>query len=438
MRFLNLHYRAVHRILRRCEAVLVDFHNQRLHSVVTKPYGSKAMRLRRAVAIAQLVIDVLSRTGEDSDHPAARVRVGIDSGLALAVSNGRRGHREPLFLGEPANHAAKRSGGGKGTGIYLTHNARGALAYPKVADPDSAPLTADEIERCREAAGLGVSADDIVREWRADLEANPIGGFEFSGHTPPFGNLDFETLSARNSRRQDAASVYADIDGFTDYVSRSVVSDTAAKHVVRALHVLRSELDAVLHADFGGRKVRFVGDCVHGLLAEGTARSTDAEETVTNMTLCAAAMRSSFELALGKLAAVGTDATSLGLAIGFEYGPITATRLGMKGDLVRCSVSRGVLGSEAEQRRCGGDETAIGQRAYKAAANPVRELFGTSRKLSGLRYDPAAPALAGKGDRVAKASVALASGLLKPAAAAADPFTFRNRPAGPAKRDGFA
>ena len=31
LRFLNLHYRAVHRILSRVDAIKVDFHNQRLH-----------------------------------------------------------------------------------------------------------------------------------------------------------------------------------------------------------------------------------------------------------------------------------------------------------------------------------------------------------------------------------------------------------------------
>src|ERR1700719_238950 len=51
LRFLNLHYRAVHRILQREDALFVDFHNQRLHSVVTKPYDSEAERVRKAVAI---------------------------------------------------------------------------------------------------------------------------------------------------------------------------------------------------------------------------------------------------------------------------------------------------------------------------------------------------------------------------------------------------
>lgn len=185
-----------------------------------------------------------------------------------------------------------------------------------------------------------------------DLEKNPIGRFEFSGHTPPFSTLDLEELSVKNSRRQDAATVYADLDGFTAYVSANVNKNDTAKQIVRALHVLRSELDAALHTDFAGRKVRFIGDCVHGLLVEGTAQTTDKEETISNMTLGAAAMRSSFQLSLQKLKDSGTDASSLGLQIGFEYGPMNATRLGMKGELVRCSVSRGVLAAENEQSRC--------------------------------------------------------------------------------------
>ena len=63
----------------------------------------------------------------------------------------------------------------------------------------------------------------------------------------------------KNSRRQDAATLYADIDGFTAYVAKNIASDDNAKHIVRTLNILRSELDAVLHEDFGGRKVRLSG-----------------------------------------------------------------------------------------------------------------------------------------------------------------------------------
>jgi class 3 adenylate cyclase len=403
LRFLNLHYRAVHRILERVEAIRVDFHNQRLHAVVAKPYDGEAARVHRAVALGQLIMDVLRQTGEDADHPAADIRIGIDTGKALAVNNGRRGHREPLFLGEPANYAAKRASGGAATGVFLTNRARAAIGLKAVADVDAIALTKTEIEASQQQAKLGVDAGAVVKEWKEDLANNPIGTFVFSGHTPPFSTLDIETLSVKNSRRQDAATVYADLDGFTAYVGQNIASDNSAKHVVRALHVLRSELNSVLHEDFAGRKVRFIGDCVHGLAAEGTAQTTDAQITVSDMTLCAGAMRSSFKLVIERLAAHGTDASSLGLAIGFEYGPITVTRLGMKGDLVRCSVSRCVLVAEDEQRGCSGRDTAIGQKAFNEGSAAIRALFTSDRKIANLDYDAAVEALAAAGDKTAKA-----------------------------------
>ena len=440
LRFLNLHYRAVHRILQRVDAIFVDFHNQRLHSVVAKPYASDGDRIHKAAAIAQLIIEVLAQTGEDADHPAARVRIGIDAGEALAVNNGRRGHREPLFLGEPANFAANRASGGVTTGIYLTNNARETLGLKLVDDEDATPLAADEISSSQDKAALEVTADDIVKEWNEDLKKNPIGTFGFSCHTPPFRTLDIEQLSVKNSRRQDAVTVFADIDGFTAYVTKNIATDADSKHVIRALHVLRSELDAVLHTDFAGRKVRFIGDCVTGLLVEGTAQTTNAIGTISNMTLCAGGMRSSFNLALPKLKASGVDASGLGLAIGLEYGPMNVTRLGIKGALVRCSVSRGVVAAEREQSRCSGTETAIGSIAHDSANDAVRGVFGNSRKRSGLTYDVVIKELADKNDPGAKAARAMgAAGSLKPATTAVvPPLTFPNRPTAPAKPDGFA
>jgi hypothetical protein len=150
-------------------------------------------------------------------------------------------------------------------------------------------------------------------------------------------------------------------------------------------------------------------------------------------------MRSSFVLAQEKLKANGTDATSMGLQIGFEFGPMTATRLGIKGELVRCSVSRGVIAAEDEQQRCRGDETAIGPIAYELASEAVRTLFGKTRKRAGLNYDTALAELDQKADKAARAAKAFgAAGLLKPAAAPAQPLSFPNRPTGPAKPGGFA
>lgn len=406
LRFLNQHYRAVHRILDESDVVRVDFHNQRLHAVVTKPYGETEERARvaRAVAVAQLVIDVLAETGDKDAHiENAKVRVGIDSGLALAVNNGRKGGREPLFLGSPANQAAKCAGHGKAEGIYLTNAARSILGFDELEGekPKSTPLTRVQIDSCIEDAALGVSKERIINLWHDEQAESPIGEFEFSRPTPPLSDLDFKVLTPGNSRRFVGVSLYADIDGFTQFVDDHI--DDKAEDLVRALHVLRSEMDAVVYSDFKGRRVRFVGDCLHGGLLEGISE-TDEEAVVSAATQCAGALRSSFALSLAHLQAEGVGTGELGLAIGYELGPLSFTRLGIKGSRVRCATGRAVLVSEDAQRGCKGNETAIGEAAYNAGSDAVRLMFSTDRKTQDLDYDAAVEELASSGDRVAKAA----------------------------------
>lgn len=95
----------------------------------------------------------------------------------------------------------------------------------------------------------------------------------------------------------------------------------------------------------------------------------------------------------------------LGLAIGFELGPLAISRLGMKGSLLRCATGRAVLESEAQQGLCDGVETAIGENAYKAASAAIRTVFTDKRKAANLDYAAAVEELAASGDRVAKATL---------------------------------
>lgn len=161
----------------------------------------------------------------------------------------------------------------------MTNNARQVVGWDKVLNVDATAVTASQIVESQEEADLELTVDKVVKDWEADIEKNPIGKFEFYRHTPPFQTLDLELLTPKNSRRQECVSIYADIDNFTAYVAKHIDDDEDAKHVVKTLHVLRSELDAVLHEDFAGKKVRFIGDCIHGILIEGTAQTTEDEET---------------------------------------------------------------------------------------------------------------------------------------------------------------
>lgn len=405
LHFLDQHYRAVKRILEKVDARRVDFHSQRLHSLFTKPYNTEpsaeAKRVQRAVATAQLIIDVLAETGDDNEQiPAAKVRIGIDTGYSLAVNNGRSGYREPLFLGDPANHAAKLASNNNTKGIYLTNVARKVIGLAEKDAPEKSALNAEEIQACEEAANLGVTADEIIEDWRSDLEKNPIGGYQFTRQTPPLSDMDISVLTPANSKRQEMVSLYADIDGFTAYVAQNI-SDNA-EDIVRTMHVLRAELERVVTSDFNGRRVRFIGDCVHGLSCDGTAHTTDEEKSVSESTRLAGALRSSFNLCIERLRAEGYETGDIGLAIGFDLGPVAVTRLGKKGDRIRCAIGRKVLESENRQCICSGTETAIGQAAYDGGSEAVRRLFGKNRKIAYMDYVEATEALAEKGDESAK------------------------------------
>lgn len=180
--------------------------------------------------------------------------------------------------------------------------------------------------------------------------------------------------------------------------------DDNAEDVVRTLAVVREELDHVLTSDFEGRRIRFIGDCIHGLMCEGTAQTTDTVATISDAALCVGALRSSFELALEMLQEEAVETGSLGLAIGFEYGPTATTRLGMKGSRTRCSVSRAVRASEKRQLVCDGTQSAIGEVAYKSASEGVRKLFGANRITSNLDYAEVVEALAASKDATARAA----------------------------------
>lgn len=429
LRFLDQHYRAVQRVLDAVDAKRIDFHNQRLHAIFAKPYNTEEdaekSRIQRAVATAQLMIDVLAQTSDlDEGVPAAKVRVGIDSGRALAVNNGRNGYREPLFLGNPANHAAKLASNSAVEGIYLTNVARSKLGLEESAKPEKVALSAEEIAACQDAASLEITVDAIVKTWKDDLANNPIGSFEFFRHTPPLSTMDIASLTPANSRRQEAVSMYADIDGFTGYVAEHIDENT--EDIVRVLHVVRAELERVLTSEFGGRRARFIGDCVHGLICEGTAHSTDEHASVTTATLLAGALRSSFELCLERLQSAGRSTGTLGLAIGFDFGPVSVTRLGKKGHRVRCAISRNVLESEVQQARCSGTETAIGTSAFDVASDAVRELFGSKRRVADLDYNEAVEALADKGEpsaNVVRDAIAGAPAIIRAESREVQPYT---------------
>jgi class 3 adenylate cyclase len=397
LRFLHLYQRAAHLLFKETDVLKVDFQNERLHFVVYKPYDDEVKRIAIAVAVADLLRQVISTVHDaDADLPAAQMCIGIETGKCLVVTNGTKGDREPLFLGNAANHAAKLLCQ-EGENIFLGQSAwEKVFPSAKIKDP-KIPLSAEQIADCVKKAGVTLKVETLVKKWNEALAEHPLAAFDFSRPTPPLSNLDLDALSPQNSRRLECCSIYADVDEFTKFVSDRLANGDAAT-AVRALHVIRKEMRDVLN-DLGGKKVRYIGDCTCGVIAKGTAYETHGEKTVTAAVLAVAAMRSSFRLIKEHV----TGISDLGLAIGVEYGSQSITRLGVKGSMDVCVAGVAANRSEEVQASCNGEQTALGPKAFAKATDEVKALFPDGKPVSGITYNEVVAALENEGDRTVAA-----------------------------------
>ena len=390
LQFLHLHYSATDRVVEEFEAQRVDYHGPRLHAVLVTPTGDERQRVLRAVAFAVALKETIEAAGRNfgGARLRTRVRIGIDTGRAVAVSSGRGADLEPLFLGSPANYAAKLAEGDR-PGIYLSDRARTVLSEPTLgwAMERSVALAADRQYGFANAGyGQAQSGFDpaptqarvlaAVRALQSDLDlaalTSPEATFRFHRHEPPLKTIDFGELMPSRSIRMGLASVFADLSGFTAYVDACIQGGRVAEMTAN-LHVIRGELAACARDDFGARKVRFIGDCLHGLVAVGTRLATEPTATVDAAVMLAGGLRSSFDLCRGMLPGLGT----MGIAIGSEYGETPISRIGIRGDRsVRCASSKAVSSSEAIQSDLNGRQTALGPVALANASPNVRRLFG--------------------------------------------------------------
>ena len=385
--FLNLHYATADRVIQDLGAIRVDYHGGRLHAVIVEPFGNERERLLEAMRLCNLLEEVATEAVEKYGEKGmgARLRFGIDSGKCVAIGNASiklegigRKENDPLFLGSAANESAKLVEKDDAEGIFLTPRAGQVLNDYFVSSEKSIAFNDDT---------SSVRSNAIFERWDAEItmrqfEKRSPADFNFHHHAPPLSSIQFAKLSASNSIRMDVCSIFADLDGYTAYVD-DCIARGAIREAVRNIQVIRSELGLVLKQDFGGKKVRFIGDCIHGILASGDEQNVNYDDTVKDALLCSGGMRSSFDICQELL----PDTQKLGLAIGIEYGVTPISRIGIQGgQSVRVASAKVVAVSEEEQKRCSGTETAVGHKVYDELKPNIKRYFGDERKARGLDY----------------------------------------------------
>jgi class 3 adenylate cyclase len=375
LRFLNIHYQIWDAVVDGDGAHRVDYHGPRLHAIVSEPANDSREQLRRAIALAVKLAEAGRRVSQPHGFPS-RIRFGIGHGPCLALTTGRAHERDTLFLGRPANHAAKLAAASDQEGIFLTPDSLEALGADTLSDiPGQRILKrafVEEAVRAHRFDRIDEVANQLAMKAPSEVE------FKFHRAAPPLSKLTFRELTPSKSVRMGLASIFADVHGFTAFVDDAIRGGSEAiKKAVTTIHVIREELNSVLKDDFGGKRVRFIGDCIHGLIAAGE-RQDDPAGSVKDAALCASGMKSSFSLVQETLG--GLD--RLDLAVGVEYGSTPITRIGEQGeDSVRCSVSRAVVESERMQQSIEGGGIRFGRMATSVAGAAVNKAYGSSRAL---------------------------------------------------------
>ena len=388
--FLHLLYGTMDRIVQDFGAQRVDYHGARLHCVVVDPIDNEPARVLKALVLAQALQGLVRLASQEItrfDYDPL-LKVGIDSGKCVAINDGKGCEQEPLFLGSAANYAAKLADG-DGQGTFLSNRVRDLVGLAPIEGGLNAersfPLRPTELLEFRTRAYVGgydlpptLTGDQdqlnrLINQWRGEIAGQAVGpnAFKFHVHAPPLKSIKYNELSPSNSIRMPVASIFADLDGYTAYIDRCVHSGRADE-AVRALHVLRGEFHNVLRADFESRKVRYVGDCIHGVLAFGTASAVDLPHTTREAIKCAAGLQGSFEIVQQRLG--GID--DLGLATGIEVGPTPISRIGIRGERsVRVASSTATIRSQCEQERIEGSAIALGPEARKHVSLSAQRHF---------------------------------------------------------------
>jgi len=353
-RQLHLWAREVTRIVEKdFDGTKVHFQGPRLHAVIYRPIGddksiaTKAVLAAAAVRHTALVLnDVLSLDVASAWDTA----VGIDLGDALLTKDGTRGDRELLFLGNPANRAAKIIS----SGLRLTDDVVDVLpddlspyvgaAADGVTHLFGASLAS--LEALCDDHGYGWTRDQTVNRLSADITAIPEGAVKVVVGT---GSIDKARLGIGETKQTFGVSLFADVDGFTRYIERADEGDYLDE-AVRTFHVIRSELRNTAVSDYDSLRIQYQGDRIQALVHLPSGK---ASQVALKAVRVSAALNSVVTYTLPKV--VGDDG-ALPLAIGLAAGTVLVTKLGERG--ARDVVSLGASTAEAariQQALKGGD-----------------------------------------------------------------------------------
>ncbi len=368
------------------DGVRIHFQGAKLHALFFRPIDDSEEIATRAVLL-QMVLRHFVRYIFNSEFPKLpnlSLSGGADLGSAIGTKNGHRGDRELLFLGAPANYAAKILTGTDD--IRVTEALYEALPeslqsyFTETTDDrynatvyELGFISIEDLEALLEEHGIEWDRAASLQRLKDDKATYPLNQIEYSDAEVL---VDIDSLGITNNKRVLAATVFGDVSGFTAYIDKSENQD-ALKTALRVLHAIRKEMASVVKHDFDGVRIQFQGDRVQAVFH---LPKRDDEEIAKRAIDCAIALQSSMELVIKKLM---PEAADLGMAVGVSIGETLVSKLGTRGHRDRICIGDAVEEAARHQEGSSGGEIAIPADVHSHLDEELQKLFvwNSNRRL---------------------------------------------------------
>jgi class 3 adenylate cyclase len=373
IRCVHLYQRELSRILETdFDGVKVHFQGPKLHALFYRPIDNDQELAARALLLALVAKDFVKGVFNAAfdEYDDFSVSSGIDIGDVVATKNGTRGDRELLFIGSPANNAAKITAGAGS--IRLTKemfealpDALQCICCEAGHDLYKASAAADVLAELLGQRDIDWSRQKSAQRLKRDLKGLPLDAIQFSSARQL---IDKSRLSVRNNKRVLAASLFADIAGFTGFIE-SADTEQTKKEAVWLFHMIRKEMREVVVSDYKGVRIQYQGDRIQGLyhLPEDD-QAAIAKEAVE----AAAGLQASMEHSLPRCV---PECSELHLAIGIDIGKTLVSNLGQHGQRDMMCIGETVERASEYEDRLGARLTGISKDLKDSLPDEWQALF---------------------------------------------------------------
>lgn len=379
---VHLYQRAVTQLVELFGGECIHFQGAKLHALFyrprrSRPFNRGGYRERQLTIQAVLFEFALKDFVQSIFNPVFpgfgdfTIAGGADMGTAIGTRDGIKGDQELLFLGAPANHAAKIIG--SANSLRLTHHIYAAL--PSDLRKRCAPVGQDlyqlepvigtTLDKLLKDYAIPWKRDDIAKGLEDEKRQFPLNKIVYSSAEAP---LDLDNLSISNNKRVLAASLFADVSGFTRYID---AARTARKRrrALRVFHAIRKEMALVIKDDFQGLRIQYQGDRVQGLFH----LPKDNEAAIAEKAVKAAiGLQSSMQQTLK---ACLPEMNELQLKVGIDLGITLVSRLGIRGERDRICLGESVERAALCEERSEGTQIGITKRVLDVLPVELRKYF---------------------------------------------------------------